>query len=150
MLVGLLLEHERTVDEEIVKMEVLSFARLVDGITVNAVEPTILHVYVIYGVCQFLVFVANNHHTVFRLLASDVLHVDILDGGVEASAAYLLRLVVGIDFQHSFAALSHFHVAEVDVFDDTAATRVGLDAEHTVQIGRVHLAVLNENVLATA
>ena len=131
-------------------MEVLRLPGLVDGLVIDAVEAAVLHVDVVHRVGQFLVLIAHNHHAVFRLLAGDVLHVHVLNGGIEATAAHFLRLIVGVDFQHGLLALSHFHVPEIDVLDDAAAARVGLDAQHAVQVRRVHLAIFYKHVLAAA
>ena len=91
---------------------------------------------------------ADYHHAILRLLAGHILHRHIADGGVEATAAHLTGLVVGIDFQHGLLALANGDVTHVDVLNDAATARVGLDAQHTVQVGRVHLAVLGIDILA--
>ncbi len=59
-------------------------------------------------------------------------------------------LVVEVDFQYAFLADTHFDVAGIDVFDDTATASIGLDAYHTLQFGRVHHVVLGIDVAASA
>ena len=50
----------------------------------------------------------------------------------------------------SFGALSYDDVAHVDVFNNSATARVCLYAQYAVEVGTVHLAVLNEHVVASA
>ena len=128
MLVRLLLQHQGTVNHQIVISDVLSMANLVDGLVIDTVELTVADVDVIDGIGQFLVLIAHNHDTVLRLLAGDILHVDVANDGVETTTADFTRVIVGIDFQYGLATLAHGDVAHVDILDDTAATRVGLDA----------------------
>ena len=150
VLVGRVGEHQRAVDEEVVVVDAAGQSYLMDGLVVYAVEVAVLDGDVIDGIGQLRVLVADNHHTVFRLLAGDILHRHVAHGGVESAAAHLARLVVGVDFQYGFLALPHGDVAHVDILDDAATARVGLDAQHAVERRRVHLAVLGIDILATA
>ena len=122
---------------------------MVDGLVVDTVELAVANGDVVHRISQLRVFVAHNHDAVLRLLAGDVLHGDVAYGGIESTTANLAWLVVSIDFQHRLATLTDGDVAHVDVLDDAATARVGLDAQHTVQRGRVHLAVLGIDILAT-
>ena len=151
MLVGLFLQYQRAVDHQVVVGDVLRLANLVDGLAVHPVELTVPDGDVVHRIGQLGVVVTHNHDAIFRLLAGHVLHRHVTNGGVESATAHLARLVVGVDFQYSLLALSYGDVAHVDVLDDATATGVGLDAQHTVQRGRVHLAVLDIHILtATA
>ena len=148
--VGEIAQHEAAVNHKVVPMQLLCMSYLVDTLVGDAIELAVLYIYVIDGICEFLVLVSYYHYAVLALLACHVLHVNVLHRGIESAAAHLLRLVVGVYLQHSLLALSHFYVAEVDVLDDAATTRVCLDAEHALKVGRVHLAVLYEHILASA
>jgi len=55
-----------------------------------------------------------------------------------------------LDLQHSLTALSYLDVAHVDILNDAASTVVGLDAQHTLEIGRVHHAILGEDILTAS
>ena len=46
--------------------------------------------------------------------------------------------------------MSHLDVAGIDILYDTATACVGLDADDTVEVGAVHLAVFGKKVAATA
>ena len=92
----------------------------------------------------------NHLYTVFALLAGDVLNVHVAHHGKVSAAAYLIVIVVEVDFQHRLATLTHLNVAGIDVLYHTATAGVGLDAHHTVEIGAVHLVVLGKHVAATA
>ena len=121
-----------------------------DGFVVYTVELTVLDGDVVDCVGQLGVVVAHNHDTIFGLVAGHILHGDVAHRGVETTAANLTRLVVGVDLQHSFAALADNDVAHVDILNDTAAARICLDAQYAVEVGRVHAAVLRIHILATA
>ena len=150
VLVRRILQDERTIDEQVVVSDVLCQANLMDGLVVDAVELTVLDGDVIDGVGQLRILIANNHHAVFRLLAGNILHRHVADGGVEATAANLTWFIVGVQFEDSLATLTNGNVAHIDVLNDTATTGVRLDAEYTVETGRVHLAILGIDILATA
>ena len=146
VLVGLLNECQTAVDEEILEAHV---ARLTahEVAFAHAVEVAVLHVDVI-DVSIFLQ--PDDLYAVLRLLAGDVLNVHVAHDGVEATAADFVVLIVEVDFQHSLLAHAHLDVAGVDVLDDATTARVGLDAHHALQFGRVHHAVMCKHVLATA
>ena len=59
-------------------------------------------------------------------------------------------LVVEVDLQDRLLADAHLDIAHVDVLDDTTTTRVGLDAEYTLQLRRVHHTVVGIDILTTA
>ena len=129
MLVGLLKQCQCTIDLQVVEADVAPLTR--QFVTLgHTVELAIFHVDVIHlaGIGH-----ADHQYTVARLLAGYVLHPYVTYCGVESSAAYLARLIVGIDLQHGFLTLSNSDVAHVDVLDDAAATGVGFYAKHTVQ-----------------
>ena len=102
-------------------MNFLSLACEVVGLAVNAVERAVVHVDVVDGIGQRVSLVADNHYAILCLLACHVLHGHIANGGVEATAAHFLGLVVGIDFEHGLLALAHGDVAHVDVLDDATS-----------------------------
>ncbi len=93
---------------------------------------------------------SDDLNAVFALFASHVLDVDIAHDGEVATAAYFIVLVVEVDLQYRFAALSHFDVAGVDIFDDSATAGVGLDSYHAVKVGAVHLVVFGIYVAASS
>ena len=121
------------------------------GLVVDTVERTVLDGNIINGVGMLWILIANNHHTIFRFLTSDILHRDVANGGIETTTANLARFIVGVELEHSLTALPDGNVAHVDILNDATAARVGLDAKHAVQGRRVHLAVLSIDILtATA
>ena len=121
-----------------------------DGLVLNAIELTVPDRDVVDGIGQVLILVAYNHHTVLRLLACHVLHRHVAYSGIETTTADLLGFIVGIDFQYGLLTLAHGDVAHVDVLNHATTTRIGLDAQHTVQIRRVHLTVLSIDVLTAS
>ena len=121
-----------------------------DWLVVHTIELTVLNSDIVDGVSQLRILIANNHHTVFRLLTSDIFHRYIADGGVETTTAHLTRFIVGVKLEDGLATLTNSDVAHIDILDDTTAARVRLDAQHTVEVGRVHLTVLGIDILATA
>ena len=80
------------------------------------------------------------------MLAGDVLHIDVANGGVMASFAYLVVLIVEVDFQYRLLAHTHLDVLHADVLDDTTSARVGLDTQHPLKLGGIHHAVVGEDV----
>ena len=141
-----LVEHQRTIDGEVVKLHVASLARNLDRLLLNAIKLAVLH----GDVAHILHLVtADDEGAVVALLASHVLHINLAHTRFETTVAYLLRLVVEVDFQDSLLALSHGDVAHVDVLDDTATAVVGLDAEDAFEVRRVHHAVFSKDILAT-
>ena len=135
MLVGRFLQYEVAVDEQLVVGDVLCLAYLVYGLTVDTLETTVTHVDIVDGICQLLILIADNHHTVFRLLTGDILHGDITHDGVETATAYLLGFIVGIDLEHRLATLSDGDITHIDILDDPPTTGIGLDTQHTVEVG---------------
>ena len=148
--VGEVAEHQTAVNRQVVPVEVLRMSYLMHSLVGDTVELAVLHVYVVHGICEFLVLVSHYHYAVLALLACHVLHIDVLHRGIETSAAHLFRLIVGVYLQHRLLALSYFHIAEIYVLHDTATTGVCLDAKHALKVGGVHLTVLDEHVLASA
>ena len=92
----------------------------------------------------------DNLHTILRLLTGDILHIHITYDGVVATAANLVVLVVKINLQYALFALANGDVAHVDILDDTTTTAVGLDAQHALQLGRIHHTIVGIHILATA
>ena len=149
VLVRRILENQRTIDRQVVVGDVLCKTNLMDGLVVNTIELAVAYRDIVDGIGKLRLLITHNHDAILGLLTSNVLHQHIADNGVETAAANLAWLIVRVDFQDGFLALSYRDVAHVDVLDDATTARVGLDAEHTVKGGRVHLAVLCKDVLAT-
>ena len=59
-------------------------------------------------------------------------------------------LVVEVNLNDGFAALSHLNITHIDVLNDAAPAGVRLDTEHAVEVGRVHDTVVGIDVLAAA
>ena len=130
MLVWFLLKHEAAVDKQVLQSHVASLA--CDGVSfLHSVEAAVAHVDVI-DVC--VLFKSNYLHTIFRLLAGDILHEHLSHSRVVSAAADFLRFVVEVDFQHTFPTLSYRDIPDIDVLNDTSTTGVSLDAEHAVEI----------------
>ena len=96
------------------------------------------------------VFKAFDLDAKFAFLAGHVVEIDVLDCRGEAAVADFALLVYEIDFEDGFLALAYLYVAYEDVFDDTAAAGVGLDAYDAIEEGRVHDAVFYEEVFESA
>ena len=58
--------------------------------------------------------------------------------------------VVEVDFQHTLLADPHLNIFHVNILDDATATGVGLDAQHTLQFGRVHDTVVGVDILTAS
>ena len=146
VLVGHFGERQSAVHVELVEGNVAGLAG--DSISLlYTVEPTVPHGDI---VDECILFQSYDLYAVARLLAGDILHQYVAHRGVVAATANLVVLVVQIDFQHTLAALAHRDILHEDIFDDTASARVGLDAQHTVQIGRVHHTVVGKDILRAA
>ena len=134
MFIGFLLQYQRTIDNEVLVLHVLCQADLVDGLADNTVKLAVANSNIINCVRQLGVFVAHYHNAVLRLLTRHVLHRYVAHSGVETTTANLLWFVVSINLQHGLATLTDCDVAHVDVLNDATTTRVGFDAQYTVQI----------------
>lgn len=64
--------------------------------------------------------------------------------------AILLWLIEKVDLEHTLVAVAHNDVAHPYVLNDAASAVAGLDADYTVQLGAVHVAILNPEVLEAA
>ena len=93
---------------------------------------------------------ADDLHTILRLIAGDILHIDVANGGVVATTANLIVLVVEVDFQDRLLADAYLDVAHVDILDDATTTGVGLDTQYALQLGRVHHTIVGIHILTTA
>ncbi len=146
VLVGALLQAERTVDEEVVVFDVtcpaLDLVTLLDVVEVAVLDVDVIHV---GDAVERL-----DEHTVLALITCDVLDVHVAHRWGETAAADFFRLIVEVDLEYRLSALSHLDVAGVDVLDDASAACVGLDADDAVEIGAVHRAVLCIEVAASA
>ena len=93
MLIRSLYQSETAVDEQIVKVHVAGLATH-EVAVLHAVELTVFHVDVI----DVYVFIeADDLYTIFRLLAGDILHIDVADSRIETTTADLIVLVVEVD-----------------------------------------------------
>ena len=146
VLVGLLRQAERAVHEEVLVTDVAGPAGNLVALG-HMIELAVADVDVA-NVADGVE--TDNQHAISGLVAGNVVDVDVAHGRVETSAADFVVLVVEVNLDDSLAALSHLDVAHVDVLDDAAATGVCLDAQHAVQIGRIHHAVVGKDVLAAA
>lgn len=93
-----------------------------------------------------LIIQAIEEDAVLGFLAGDVLEVHVADNGVVAALALLVRFVVEVDAEDGFAALADGDVADKDILDDASAAGVGLDADDTVEVRRIHDAILDVEV----
>ena len=113
MFVRLVERNERTIDEQIVEMYIMTLTRALEWFIHNARESTILHVDVIDIVC---ILQTIEQDAVFTLLASHVLHIDITNGRIESTRSSFLWVIIEVDTQYGFLALSYLYVAHVNVF----------------------------------
>ena len=146
MLIGSLLQTEGAIDKQVLELYVTGLAAR-EVAVLHAVELTVLD----RDIVDISIFVETNDlYTILRLLTGNILHIDITDDGVVATAADLIVLVVEVDLQNALLAYTYLDIAHVDVLDDATTTRVGLDAEYALQFGRVHHAVVGIDILTTA
>ena len=116
VLIRFLLKSQPTINIEVVETHVAHLTALEIAL-LHAVEVAVTHVDVVdIGI----LVEADNLYAVLRLLALDVLHEHIAHGGVVASAANLVVLIVEVNLQDALAALAYVDVLHVDVFDDAA------------------------------
>ena len=127
-------------------MNIMTLTRALERFIHNARESTILHVDVIDVVC---IIQTIEQDAIFTLLASHILHVHVANGWIESTRSVFFRVVVQVDTQNSLLALSHFYVTHVNVLRNTTSTRIALNTQYTVEIGRIHFAILYEYVIAT-
>ena len=113
----------------------------------HAVKAAVFQVDVVY---VGAVVERHNHYAVLAFLAGYVLHVDVAHCWIESALGDFFRFVVKVDFQHGFGALANLDVAHVNVFYHSSACRIGLYSQYAVKVGAVHLAVLNEHVVAAS
>ena len=93
---------------------------------------------------------AIENHGILALLADDVSEVDIAHNRIVSAFGNLLRVVVQVDAKHGFTTTSHIDIANIDILDDATTCRRGLDANHAIEVGRIHFAVLHPKVLVAA
>ena len=131
----------------VVQIQVVAQSGAQQPLVSHTVELAVLHMDVVdvVGVVQSV-----EQDAILALLAGHLLHVHVPHRGVESAAAHLLRVVVQVDAHHRLTAFAHLHFPHVDVLYHAATARVALDAQHAVQVGRVHLAVLHVHVAASA
>ena len=145
MLIGSLLQTEGAIDKQVLELYVTGLAAR-EVAVLHAVELTVLD----RDIVDISIFVETNDlYTILRLLTGNILHIDITDDGVVATAADLIVLVVEVDLQNALLAYTYLDIAHVDVLDDATTARVGLDAEYALQFRRVHHAVVSIDILTT-
>ena len=88
--------------------------------------------------------------TCAKILAGDIAHINISHRGDVAALCLLVRLIREVDAHHGLTALADGNIADIDILGDTSAAGIGLDAEHAVEIRRVHLTVLSKDILHSA
>ena len=124
-----------------------SFLRVFRGF-LYIVELAVIDLYVIYVVAAFESHEVNAE--VAATGADDILAKHVTYCRREIAVAKFFVFVLEVDTQHGFAALSDLDVAYINILDDAAATVAGLDANHAVEVGAVHFAVLHEKIFVTA
>lgn len=110
---------------------------------VHAIKCTVLQTDVSDVAC---IFKAIQNDTELRLLASDILKIDIANNWVVASHTLLSWLIIEVDTEHGLFADSDSNIADKDVLDNTRTAIIGFDADDTLQMRRIHLAVLDIKV----
>jgi hypothetical protein len=91
-------------------------------------------------------FVAPQIEAVPAFFGGDIAHVHIADD--RSKTISVSFLIEKIDTEDRVANLTHLDVSQTDVLDRASSHRIGLDAQHAVEIGTVHQAILGEDVPA--
>ena len=128
-------------------MQVANPTRSINRLLLHTVPSAVVHMDIIHILHRIE---RHNHHTIFALLASHVVHKHVANRRIETSAAHFLWLIVEIDFQHRLLALTYFHIAEIHILNDATSTTICLDAKYALQIRTVHRTVLHKHLLTTA
>lgn len=105
-----------------------------DGVAVggDAIEGAILY----FDVVDIAYVIEAFHlHTEFAFLACHVLKEYVAHCRGEVALAYLTFLIHEIDLEYGFLASAYLDVSHEDVFDESAAAVVGLDAYHALKFG---------------
>ena len=123
----------------------MALASAPDGLALHAVEAAVLDVDVVDVV---VVLQTIDEDAILALLAGDVLHVDVSHRWDEASLGGFVGFIFQVDAHHGLTALSHAHAPHIYILRHSATAGVGLQTQHTVEVGGVHLAVLDEHVAA--
>ena len=135
------------VHHKVLKPHVAALSRAPHRLILYTLEGAVLHLNVIY-IATLLK--AVQQHTVARLLARHILHIHVTHRRHEASLRSLFWLIHKVDSHNRLSALAHLYIPHVHTLGHTAATRVRLDAQHPVEVRRIHLAILSKHVLHTA
>ncbi len=139
--------NEIAIDVEIVIDHVAGLTCDGDGLLLHTIETAVAHGDVLHidGGVE-----SDDKDAVVAPVAGHVFHRHVAHQRIEASKASLTGLIVEVDLQHSLTALSYLDVAHVDVLNDAASAIVGLDAQYALEIGRVHHAILGEDILTAS
>lgn len=138
--------YKFSVDIEVFECYVFSAFDVV-SVFGNVIETGVFDADVIYMV---IIVQSDDEYAKLALFASHILQMDVTDSGSETSVAFFPVLVLQVDAQYGFAALSYGDVAYKYVLDDSATACTGLDTDNTVQVGAVHAAVLHVQVAVSA
>ena len=93
---------------------------------------------------------AIEHHSILALVANDTLQVDVAHKRIMTALGNLLGVIVEVDAEHSLTATTYIDIAYEDILDHTTASRRCLDADHTVEVRRIHLTVAHPEVAIAA
>ena len=114
--------------------------------TLDTRPVTILHIDIVDVAA---VVQAIEHYGILALLTDDVTQVDIAYDGIVSTLGNLARIVVEVDTKHGFAAATNIDVAYIDILNDAPTCRRCLDTNYSIEIGRIHLAILHPKILVT-
>ena len=104
----------------------------------NIIKVGIFNADVIYVV---IIVETNNEDAELAFFAGHIFQMNVADSRSEATVAVFTVLVLQVDAQHGFSALAYGDVTHEDVFNQSATTGAGLDADDAVKVGTIHLTV---------
>ena len=137
-------KHERAIDANIVKMNIVHAVLPDHRFVSHSCERAVAHMYVIDSI-SLLHSIYDN--TMTGLSACDILHPYIVHIWYMSALSRLFGLVVDIYAQDSLTAFSDTDIAHENVLGDTSTTCVCLYAQYTVEIWGGHLAILSKDIL---
>lgn len=134
------------VDGEVGEVDGMETTLTAERFVGNAIEGAVVDVDVVHSI-GFVY--AVDLDAVTGLLASDVLHPDVVDVRNMSTLGFLARFVIDIDTQDALATLAYTDVTHEDILGFATTTGVGLETEHTVEVGGIHVTIFGKDVLDT-
>ena len=91
-----------------------------------------------------------DENTIFTLAAVYATDVHVANNGRIDMVAVLFGLIEQVNLEHTLVTYAHVYVANPHVLYYAATAVASLDADHTIQFGAIHIAVLDPEVAEAA